>query len=797
MRSYALSVPRRLLDPGLLLALALSAFAIIPLALKPGLPAGHDTALHAYRAAEMLRSWERGLIFPSWAEGMYFGFGSPLFHFYARLSYFITALLQIGLGVDAIDAMRWLTLLCLLGCGAGMYLFCARRSGKLGAILASMVYVYSPYLMYTETWARGALPELLAFALFPFLLWRIDALRDKPGPLNFLLVGLLQVALINAHNLMALALTGLAFAWLLFETLVQRLNREASQLEARDGGVAILALLLGIGAAATFWLPVLLESESARLENATDYWITDGSRSFVSLEALLSPVALADAGDINGLSAQLNLGLAQWTIAALGVVSALPLYVRGFRSWHPQTFLGALGFAIFACALIIMTQPSAAPLWNAMRPLQYLQFPWRLLGPAAACLAILASLNGLWLRRLPARPRAFVIALLFALPPIASIPLLYVPEWNIDSLDTSVAALHAEEYEGRNMGTTSTHEYLPRDSERFPDSNASLRQDYSDGYPIDKFNRATLPAGAEAELLHNSPQTLEWRITTDQRFVAEIFNLHWLGWRAEIDGQALAIDPAANGGTISVEIPVTSGDSGGILRVYLGSTPARDAAAAVSALAICCAIFAAWALTRRQRSARPYASAMPLPPFAIPGLVAALCIAVICLLIGFREGVAWIKSPPGSALPAQVRRLFSLDDTIQFIGYSLNSEALRPGDRLTLDIWWYALERPKLHFRSFLHLSREGKIYAQIDKLSPPEPGAPAWGPEGNIRDRYELRLPEELPAGDYELFAGLYSCDLRPAGQCGGGYRPTVRNEARQIVGNSVPVATVRVSGG
>ena len=81
-----------------------------------------------------------------------------------------------------------------------MYAFCKRRCGRLGALIAGLVYVYSPALMHNWAFARGAYPELLALALFPLLLWRVDALRDRPVAVNFLLACLLQAALLTLRR---------------------------------------------------------------------------------------------------------------------------------------------------------------------------------------------------------------------------------------------------------------------------------------------------------------------------------------------------------------------------------------------------------------------------------------------------------------------------------------------------------------------------------------------------------------------------------------------------------------------
>ena len=778
--------PRRFLDPGLVLVLALTLFLAIPLAMNPGLPSGSDTLLHSYRVAEMQRSWEHGLVTPRWGEGFYLGYGSPLFHFYASLTYYVTSVLQLFFNLGALDALRWLLLLSLLMCSGGMYLFCKRRSGRLGAVLAGLVYVYSPYLMYTEAYARGAFPELLAFALFPLLLWRIDALRDKPNTINFLIVFLVQVTLINAHNLMAVTFTAIAFAWVVFETLIQQFNRESSQMNARTGALAGLAMLLGGLAAATFWLPILLERDSVHLENLIVPGLLDYRGNFLRLETLLSPPFIHDAGKINGLRELRILGIAQWALAVAGGGSAMLLYIRGFRTRHPQAFLGTAFFALLVLVLIALMLPEAEGVWSGLRPLQLLQFPWRLLGPIGACLAIIASMNGLWLGRMQARFQISTIAVLVALPIVTIIPLLYVPEWRHSTLDTSIAAYHDHELSLGQWGTTATGEFRPRDVHSLPSPTEHLLIEYADGYPIDKLNRAVFPDGTEAELLHNSPQSLAWRINTDVAFTAEIYNFYWHGWRAELDGRLLEISPSAHHGLITVPLPAGEYQ----LRVYLGSTLARDIAAFVSTLALAITCFVAWTLRRLQLPPRPYWTVAPMSRSETIGILLGGTIAILILLITFREGSAWLNSPPGEALPAQVSRKYTLDGSLQLLGYDLNGEVFKPGDTLVFNAYWYALEKTAIDFSSFLHLSSGGPPQAQADKIHP----GGWWGPEGYIFDDYELQLPADLPAGDYQLIIGLYTCQLMPADDCGNGYRPTVVDESGDVIGDSITVTTIRV---
>lgn len=582
----------RLVDPGLLLCLLSTLFLVLPLAQNSGLPAGEATLL----------------------------------------------------------------LLCFGLCSAGMYAFCKRRSGRLGALIAGLVYVYSPALMHNLAFARGAYAELLAMALFPTLLWRLDALRDRPAPINFLLAVLLQFALLQTPQTISLALAGITLAWLLFETLIQRFNREASQMRARSGILAALAVLLGIVAGASLWPPVA---------QATGPAFGGGE---LYLQDLLSAPPTHDAGAINGLRELPLLGPAQWGLAGLGALAALLMYIGGFRTRHPQAYLGTVYFSGLALLLIALMLPAAAGLWSGSPLLQQLGARSRLLAPTAACLAIAASMNGLWLSRVSARYQSSAIAILVAAPIVTVIPLLYLPR-------------------GRTL------------------------QDAA----------ATLSGTAG---------------------------------RATSEIEALAA-----------------------------------AAACLMAAAI------AWHLRSWQLTPRPYWTTPALSRTSVVGVLLGGAIALLSLLITFREGIAWIYSPPGQALPAQTQRVFAFGDEAQLLGYDLNADALRSGDRLMFRAYWHAHEPPARDYSSFLSLSDGGPPLLLAGKRHPAGLlASETWGIGGYIVDSYDLRLPSDLPAGEYDLIVTLYACDEMPLDVCASASLAAARGETDAAIGGSAVLKSIRV---
>ena len=122
-----------------------------------------------------------------------------------------------------------------------MYLFLRLRVSAVAGVIGALVYVYSPYLLYKEPYARGDYPELLALALFPAIMWLFERLLWRGGGVNFALAAVSVLLLINAHNLMAVVLTGLLGVWLLWNGLLVGWRRAA---------LALGALVCGVGLAA-------------------------------------------------------------------------------------------------------------------------------------------------------------------------------------------------------------------------------------------------------------------------------------------------------------------------------------------------------------------------------------------------------------------------------------------------------------------------------------------------------------------------------------------------------------------
>ncbi|MBA3871625.1 MAG: glycosyltransferase family 39 protein [Anaerolineae bacterium] len=812
-------------DPVMLLTLIVCAFTLWPLLYRAGLPNGDDVLYHVYRAAEMDRAWAHGVYMPRWAEAFYEGYGAPLFHYYASLTYYSTSILTQVLGTNAVDSLRTLIALGALGGGLGMYGFVRAYAGKAGGVIAAICYVYSPYILFTEPYSRGAYPELMAFALFPLVMWTYSRLTHEGGARAFLLAAVGSGALIITHNLMALVLTAVLAAWIVWGFIQIRIEpqrrREGTERrsyfrsrEFKNSLLALLALAIGIGLTAYFWLPVAKEGDAVKLSNLIGVAQLDYRRFFVPVLHLLDFSPRLDGGAFNGLEHQLNLGVAQWVLALAGVIGMVGVWV-----WNRRTIMvGAqslaplrkpigqvLFFGVMSAVFVGLMLPAAGGLWAVLSPLAFLQFPWRLLGPAAFCLSVLAGMNALWLERLPKRFGVVLAGGVVVLVIVLASPLLYVPEWTHTTVDTSVTAYQQAEVQGLQRATTFSNEYLPKSVSVEPAASARLMADYADGYPINKADLEALPADVTVTPMNHTPQEDVWTVKSPNTFTFEVLTYYWLGWAAEVDGQAVMITPSDQNGLIT--LPVPAGEH--TVRVYLGSTPARDVGNAISLLSVVGLVGIGGFLTQRHKATKTQRSEIEPPSrqedltaetqrkesWSLVGGIGVGAVVALVFLVGYmRESGAWVVSPVGQAVLAQHKLDYRLGEQIRLIGYDLNGDTFRAGDRVEIKAYWYTTAPIQYGYASFVHISTGGPPLAQADKLNPADIPTKIWPSTGYLHDDYVIELPADMPAGEYQLLIGLYTCDTRPAGDCGNGDRLTVTDASGQTVGDEVKLATITI---
>jgi hypothetical protein len=104
----------------------------------------------------------------------------------------------------------------------------------------------------------------------------------------------------------------------------------------------------------------------------------------------------------------------------------------------------------------------------------------------------------------------------------------------------------------------------------------------------------------------------------------------------------------------------------------------------------------------------------------------------------------------------------TLGDGIGLLGYDLSPATVRPGQNLTLTLYWRALTPGGAWLRVFTHLiGSDGALIGQHD--GPPAEGtAPTseWLAQEVITDQHIIPIPADAPDGGHTLYVGMYSPD-------------------------------------
>ncbi len=767
------------LDLQIIALLGLVVIAAWPFLSRASLPAETDAELHIFRLAELARLVRGGVLYPRWAPNFYFGFGYPIFNYYAPLAYYLGLPATLISGMNAVLGVKVVFVLSFLLGAAGVYAFVRDWWGRSGAIVGAAAFIFSPYFLYVDPHARGDLAETLSFGLFPLSLWALGRLQRTGSAISFLAAVLSTAAVIVSHNLMAMVFFALLLAWVLWENATRSLSETAENASDRPGiGLSnergiwmILALGLAVGVAAFFWLPVALEQDAVNLNSLIgDGGHFDFRNHFLGIGELLGPTQWLDWGATEP-EFTLNLGMAQWLLSMLGVAGI----VTGFARHRGQ----ALFFALSAAGLIFMMTAASTPIWEVVPLLPFLQFPWRLLGPAAAVLAILAGIGVQSLLDCLAHSgdrhfqsaghlrvvRNWLAVLLILLVLVLALPLTMPPPWPEVPWDTSARAVMAIERQGRWLGTTSTADFVPRTVEILPRPNDAMIDQFFGGAGLDRVNRATLPEGTTAEGEVVTPLHTRYRVSSDRGFLLRLFLFAFPGWEARVDGVAVETELGRPEGFLVV--PVPEGEH--TVDVSFENTAERKVAWLITAAAIIVSGGLAWLLARRvgagttevvttkgfearSPACDTYGSSRRLVPAVV---VAALFLMIF--LFAHWQGLFHYRSRGWTAIPAEHDTFADFGGQMALIGYEAPARAER-GETVEVTLYWKAERDMDVNFQVFLHLlDATGTPPAQSDKLNPGEFPTSRWPMDKYVRDVHRLRLPATLAPGNYVLSTGMW----------------------------------------
>jgi len=323
----------------------------------------HDYEAHLVRTVATCHEMGLGDFYPRWLSIACLGKGSPVLNFYAPGFYLMVGYLH-ALGLPVLTALKLLCISVFFLGSFGMYLWTKPYFGAAGAFLSATLYMFVPY-HFVDIYVRGALPEFAALALLPFLFYAIDLSFSSDRPLRGVAIcAVSSAAIILTHNLSALMIAPFAMAYFVWCSISVKAPLQRILF-------ACAGPLLGAGLSAFYWLPVLMEKKY--LGNLTSV-ISGGNRyfdHFVRIPQFFSP-QWGFGNSRNGMSFQIG-----YILLACAIIALLSMIFS-------RSSFKKFGFISFVLGLagIFMTMPLSAPLYRLMPVFEFVQFPWRFLGPA-------------------------------------------------------------------------------------------------------------------------------------------------------------------------------------------------------------------------------------------------------------------------------------------------------------------------------------------------------------------------------------------------------------------------------
>ncbi len=362
--------PRSLL--WLVTILSLLPFVII--FLNPNLPHTSDGGVQIPRMAAFFTALRDGHLPVRWAGDLNYGYGLPLFNFIYHLPFWISSLF-IALGLPLVLTFKLVLTLSFLGSGIFTWVW-AREffDDEQKAFWVTMFYQFAPFRL-VEILVRGSIGGIYAYTFLPLVFWGLARIRKKPTFKNSSLVAVATALLILSHNSLSLIFFGLAILWI----FITSPNRKIFTL-------SLVGLTIGLGLAAYFWLPALIEHK---------YTYGDLFMSGLYLKHFPPLVNFFLPNPFNLEAFRTAEISVQW-----GALHILGLGTAIFLLWKKR-LSGTLAKITWIAIIITLgalffMQPISRPFWDHISWLRQFQFPWRLL----ALISITTTLTALSLLEL-------------------------------------------------------------------------------------------------------------------------------------------------------------------------------------------------------------------------------------------------------------------------------------------------------------------------------------------------------------------------------------------------------------
>jgi hypothetical protein len=353
----------------LIAVLIFSYFSVKYLTIPGFFPIHDDTQI--VRVHEMTKSLSDGMFPVRWVEDLGYGYGYPIFNFYAPLPYYIGSFFNLS-GFDALSSTKIMMLLGVLLAGVFMFILGKKLWGNLGGLVSSIFYIYVPYHAL-DIYVRGDVSEFWAYAFIPLVFYFLIELY-KSNNFRFAALGGISFAmLILSHNLTAYMIT----PFLLLFILIFSFKNIKFLIYSS------ILILIGLGISSFYTLPVAFEigytNVLSQVGGGADY-----KDHFVCLPQLWESqwgFGGSAPGCIDGMSFRIGkLHILDFIFTSICLLFGLfsKNNIRKIQEYKTQFKFLMFSLVGFLSSLFLMIEFSKI-IWDTVPFMKFLQFPWRFL----------------------------------------------------------------------------------------------------------------------------------------------------------------------------------------------------------------------------------------------------------------------------------------------------------------------------------------------------------------------------------------------------------------------------------
>ena len=420
--------------------------------------------------------FRHGNLFPVWSSSDAYGMGSPVLLFYQKLFYYVSGALFVLLhGAIKKALVISVGIFMLVGLYGMRFALSVITKRKLSLVVIPQVLILSNY-SFTDWFMRGDVSEFSAMMIVPWVFyWCLNLIKNrKPS----ILIVPIFVLLVLAHNAIAVAATLLVVTSLVVYAYGRWREVVNKELVVRLALYAVLGLLI--------LSPLLIAQYkmSKDFDPSVKILQDDGvpPAHYLTLSGyFLTWYAWLQNNSV--LNLQIDYGI--W-VPILVIIVFLVLCLL-FKDRNPfkralkyfsdkRTLVFLLGsFLIY----LFLQLGISKPVYSVLSPLNFLQFPWRLLIFITIAGILVVAYASEWLYRSLKKDwivSSFVILWLVSFVLLSPIVRKYGPNYAIISTNQFSSAI-LPSYGG--IGEIGTGEYLPK---LYTTSGVEINKDQDQAY---------------------------------------------------------------------------------------------------------------------------------------------------------------------------------------------------------------------------------------------------------------------------------------------------------------------------